>query len=581
MREKKFANILDDYPEEVVEEIKEETQEKLSMTRELKFKELQDKIDEEDIVSSVTEEVKLEETDTPEETITLESSKKELKQKAKEEKKECKALQEDLYLTSSFKPLRKRFKLNKLFKFIFTLLLIIGILGAFGYFVVWPLYNKYMDSKPKAIFEHAIDYIADTAYNTIDSNWSYTDDFSSLEFGLMIESDEDVDYANTYYGFNFGFNDTQAEEYIYIKNPETNEEYGISLLVDNDMMYYKTTLSDIFYGSENDSEINFGLYDEDGEQISISKEEIKYFIDTERNTIKKLLLDKYIKAEADEIEIDGKTIDVTKNSYTLTGEDFEVISDKYKDILLKDKKYLEIFAKIAGISVEEVKEEYFENVDTEVDEDYTLSFNIYTIKGNKVVGFDIEENGFRILYLYYNEDEFDFHLNLTTDEDCLEGRDCVMSNMMVLDLKGTYKDDYTEVVVEYNEDEVATLDIREFSFEKIDLDYDIDYMDFELEGTLKIDLDTDKHEYKAEVLVDIDGTEMNIVFDLKLKDEFKLEEINPEKVEEYTEKKFNDEVESFYYALDEVGLVDEFDLWFETFMGSFDDGTLGDVEIIA
>jgi hypothetical protein len=156
-----------------------------------------------------------------------------------------------------------------------------------------------------------------------------------------------------------------------------------------------------------------------------------------------------------------------------------------------------------------------------------------------------------------------------------------MSNMMVLDLKGTYKDDYTEVVVEYNEDEVATLDIREFSFEKIDLDYDIDYMDFELEGTLKLDFDTDKHEYKAEVLVDIDGTEMNIVFDLKLKDEFKLEEINPEKVEEYTEKKFNDEVESFYYALDEVGLVEEFDLWFETFMGSFDDGTLGDVEIIA
>lgn len=581
MREKKFANILDDYPEEVVEEIKEETQEKLSMTRELKFKELQDKIDEEDIVSSVTEEVKLEEIDTPEETITLELSKKELKQKAKEEKKERKAMQEDLYLTSSFKPLRKRFKLNKLFKFIFTLLLIIGVLGALGYFVIWPLYNKYMDSKPKAIFEHAIDYIADTAYNTIDSNWSYTDDFSGLEFGLMIESDEDVDYANTYYGFNFGFNDTQAEEYIYIKNPETNEEYGISLLVDNDMMYYKTTLSDIFYGEENDSEINFGLYDEEGEQISISKEEIKYFIDTERNTIKKLLLDEYIESETDEIEIDGKTIDVTKNSYTLNGEDFEVISDKYKDILLKDKKYLEIFAKIAGISVEEVKEEYFENVDTEADEDYTLSFNIYTIKGNKVVGFDIEENGFRILYLYYNEDEFDFHLNLTTDEDCLEGRDCVMSNMMVLDLKGTYKDDYTEVVVEYNEDEVATLDIREFSFEKIDLDYDIDYMDFELEGTLKLDLDTDKHEYKAEVLVDIDGIEMNIVFDLKLKDEFKLEEINPEKVEEYTEKKFNDEVENFYYALDEVGLVEEFDLWFETFMGSFDDGTLGDVEIIA
>ena len=35
------------------------------------------------------------------------------------------------------------------------------------------------------------------------------------------------------------------------------------------------------------------------------------------------------------------------------------------------------------------------------------------------------------------------------------------------------------------------------------------------------------------------------------------------------------------YELDEVGLVEEFDLWFEIFMGSFDDGTLGDAEIFA
>lgn len=572
MREKKFANILDDYPEEVVQEIKEETQEKLSMTRELKFKELQDKIDEEDIPSS-TEEIKVEKVEiSNDEDITLELSKKELKQKAKEEKNELKVMQEDLYLTSSFKPLRKRFKLNKLFKFVFSLLIVVGVLGALGYFVVWPLYNKYLASKPKVIFEHAIDYVADTAYNTIDSNWSYSDDFSYLDIGFMVEADEDVDYVNTYYGFKFGFNDNDAEEYIYIRDNETNEEYGVSLLIDDDMAYYKSTYSDIFYGMENDSEVQFGLYNDDGEKISISKEEIKYFIDKERNTIKELLLDEYISSEQDEIEIDGKTIDVTRNSYTLTGEDFKSIREKYKDILLKDKKYLEIFAKFDGSSVDDVKENYFEYVDDDIEDNYTLSINIYTVKGNEVVGFDVEENGFRVLYLYFNEDEFDFHLNLTTDEDCLEGRDCVSENMIVIDLKGTYKDDFTEVVVEYNEIEVATLNIRELSFEKVDLDYEIEYMDFEIEGTLKLDLNVDKHEYKANVLVDYEGTEMKLIVEAKYDDEFKLSEINPENVEEYSDSKVTKDLENLYYSLDEVGLVEEFDMWFTIFMSSFNTG---------
>ena len=57
MREKKYANILDDQEEIKTSEISNE--EKLSMTRELKFKELQDAIDKDSELKEKAQEMKV------------------------------------------------------------------------------------------------------------------------------------------------------------------------------------------------------------------------------------------------------------------------------------------------------------------------------------------------------------------------------------------------------------------------------------------------------------------------------------------------------------------------------------------
>ena len=74
---------------------------------------------------------------------------------------------------------------------------------------------------------------------------------------------------------------------------------------------------------------------------------------------------------------------------------------EFNKILLNNKKYLEIEAKINGESFEEVKKSYKETHDYK--DDYSLSINIYTVKGNQFAGFDIEVNGFRNIYYYVDE----------------------------------------------------------------------------------------------------------------------------------------------------------------------------------
>ena len=168
-----------------------EKEEKLSMTRELKFKELQDRIDEEESDKMIEEAIKKSKKKVSTKDITSELEQEidemlevETKKRGRRKKVEVDSIdefdllleknnkkqeknvkitkvtpEEDLYLTSSFKPLKKRLRAGKIFKFLFKLIFTIGVFGAFIYFVLLPLYKMLEDSKPRAIFENTLDYI--------------------------------------------------------------------------------------------------------------------------------------------------------------------------------------------------------------------------------------------------------------------------------------------------------------------------------------------------------------------------------------------------------------------------------------
>ena len=171
MREKKYAHVLEEYEEmlkksrtsEDIEEVVEDDEEKienLSTTRQIKYKELQNSLDSNAINNVIDDDVKeddeiatnnskenkpikenvediLENTDhlqalekmpqDDKEEHVIEENSDEDSTDVKIEQVSGKSDLDDLYLTTSFQPFRKRFKLSKLFKKIIIIILIIGI----------------------------------------------------------------------------------------------------------------------------------------------------------------------------------------------------------------------------------------------------------------------------------------------------------------------------------------------------------------------------------------------------------------------------------------------------------------------
>lgn len=593
MREKKYAGVLDNNVNES-KNTQEDITEELSMTRELKFKDLQEKIDTElvdykkdntDVFnndSDLSKKTELSVTDDTKENDSDEDKNKENDSVIVNKTDDVEQVKdEDIYLTTSFKPFRKRFRLKKVFKVLFTMILLIACGLAFTYFVVLPFYNMYQNSRPKAIFEGSIDYIANSFIDVINKGLDDTNSgllYEDINFKIDTNISELSFLSSSTLGYRYAVNskDRIYEEFIYVK--DDNDKYGVSYIEQQGKSYVKVSSSDnyLFYGDVDEEEDNlfYQVINEYLESMaSIKKEDMVYFIEKERDVLKELFLDKYFSFEKDEIEINGEDFVVIKNSFSLDGKSVGELLKRYNELLLKDDKYLEILAEINEMSVSEVKEIYFAEIE-EIEEEYSLVFNIYTVNGINVVGFDIEGNGFRDIYAYFKDGNFDVHLNLTTNEDCLEGNDCVLSDMFVIDLYGENKDTYTDVTIKYNDQELAKLEIKSFDLEKIDFDYTINYEEESIRGDFLMMLDFENNLYCLDLSSKFDDNYIDLNLNMDFGEDNDFGYVNDDKVINYTEKKLENEVDDLCLKLKELGLLDVYDFWFE-FLNEL---TLEDVE---
>lgn len=582
MREKKYAGVLDNDVNES-KDTQNDNLEELSMTRELKFKDLQEKIDTElvDYKKDNTDFLNNDsDSDKKTELSVTDDTKKNVSDEDKNNGNDSvivnkiddveQVKEDDLYLTTSFKPFRKRFRLKKVFRVLFTIILLISCGFALAYFVVLPFYNMYQNSRPKAIFEGSIDYIANSFIDVINKGMDDINTdilYEDINFKIDTNISELSFLSSSTLGYRYAVNsrDKIYDEFIYVK--DGNDKHGISYIEQQGKSYVKVSSSNnyLFYGDVDEEEDNV-FYQEINKYLetmaSIDKEDVVYCIEKERDALKEILLDKYFSFEKDEIEINGKDFVVVKNSFSLDGKSVVELLKRYNELLLSDDKYLEIFAEINEMSVSEVKETYFKEIE-EVEEEYSLVFNIYTINGINVVGFDIEENGFRDIYAYFKDGNFDVHLNLTTDEDCLEGNDCVLSNMFVIDLSGEKKDTYTDVNVKYNDQELAKLEIKSFDLEKIDFDYTISYEEESVRGDFLMILDFEDDSYCLDLSSKFDDNYINLNLNMDFGEDNDFGYVNDDKVINYTEKKLENEVYDLYLKLEELGLLEVYDFWFE------------------
>ncbi len=625
-RAEKYANVVDDYEKEqkALEKKKKkkiDKEEELSMTRELKFQEIQKKLDDTVTIGDAEELAKLEDetfdvdntseieveenvlanTDTleidtieeVEETSEEEDPKKEEPKKeapkkeapkkekipelvsSKEMRKAKDEIEDDLYITSSLKPLRKRFKMKKVFKVLFTWLLIaLGIIALY-FFGFKPLYNYLVNSKPRKVFENSIHYVNQKIKEEFEGI-KFDDKVLFTDLNFKINSNlDDLDGISQYYlGFSYGADPVnrkyQETRYIRINGSTYGDQY---IEVDGKAYEHLIPMENyISLGNVEDISEDDEFYNEVGEDLKylsdfFNQDNLYYFLDKQEEILLSLFEDGMFSKSSDEMDINGKTVKATRNTLKLNAVDYKRLHTKYIESILEDDKLVSIMAKFSNETVEEIRKELAEALKEEVKEDYELVFNIYTSITNKVLGFDISEEGFRIAYVYTKDKNYAIHLNLTEDEDCKEGKDCVVTNQEIIDITGEDKGTYTEAIIKYNSNTVAKLNLRSFD-EKIDFDYEL-YIEGET--------------YSGDCLVFTNKEEMSATadFSVKLKDN-KYVDVKGEYVSRapsnfayvnfdkiISESKFDSELEDFKKSIGDNTVFNVLSFWIE----SLDDPT--------
>ena len=573
MREKKFANILEEDTDvkEVIEESNEiesiEAKEnKLSMTRELKFKEIQDFIDNGEVEEKEIDKVELDEKfqtfisengssvdlplvfdDDVEDTIDEENKKN-----------------EDIYLTSSFKPLKSRIKVSKFFKFLFSLLFICTILCAFVYYICFPLYKKIMGSKPEMVFENTIKYVfseIEHVYgdNIIDSDIYYSD------IKLLLNSNIDglSQYKNVTLGYKYGVDNklNKSSNYIYVG--DNTNYYGINYLKYENDKYTKYSNSQN-YLKVNVSNQNY-FYNDLSNIINdmsvVTKEEFIYSLQKEKNILLSLIEKDLISASNDELEIGNETLKVIRNSYKLEGYELKQKIKKIREEILADDKLITILQKYNSSLKYDFIQSQLKSLEDNVSKDDKLVFNLYTINGNKLVGFDIEYNGFVNYYFYYNKDNLEAHFNFSKKRECSDGKECVLTDKKVIDLSGNKSANQFLLIVDYNDKKILELSVSELNFNKMDFDYKLFFDNKKIFGDVFFLLNPAEKNYNLNVTYNHENENINININLDRGVDFSFDSILEENVLENNQSNISKEYNDFIIITDEIGLTESFNFW--------------------
>ena len=406
---------------------------------------------------------------------------------------------EDIYLTTAFKPLTFKKKVNKvILKPLLFIIISILLICSIGYFGVYPLYMKYFYRNPKNIFINVTD-------NTYEYIRSFINDKSSEYYNEKITISIDSDFglfkkiSGEDYVLEYGFNDLNSD--LVISNKETSFSY-----FERENSYYKYTsnkMNKLYSVSEEDNVIK-GIREYFDNDLSSDMDELIA-------NFKKLLTDDRLAYEDETIVINGKDLKVVRNSLTLNGEDLETLFNKE----FKDTKVI---------------------------------INIYSI-GSDIKGFDIEYNGFRVLYYYHDNDSYEMYFNLNNIKEGLNYKFVI------------YSTDSKNFIVKMNDVEVGNIVLNEFGDNNYNLDLNIRVLSLNVKGSLIINLtDTNKD---IELKTNINDNHLNIKVNDNVQNSYELIEFDEEKALKFNKDEYNSIIDDLLKKYELIDISSAFDDYLE------------------
>lgn len=321
------------------------------------------------------------------------------------------------------------------------LVLIIALVGFGTYYLI-------SSNSPKKVFSTLID----NTFKALEKDYKDAKDLTTqnttmkLQFGLDTETEELEEIAKILEQLEIEFNvQIDYEEKLATVNLDSSldkeELLKLQCYMDTEKQeayIYSEELFDKYLRTDIDKEIS-ELLKESFENSSNTENTLKA-LEVAKNELKKLLPEDNFSKENEKLEINNKTVKVTKNTLKLSDKETLELLKEYCEALLDDEDFIDYLNSDIEESLEDIVEELEDSLeDFEKSKDNKLEISIYT-KGlkNSFVKFDAyiysadTKMGFEIV----KQDDGDYNYKLVEKEDDEK-----------IELTGSYK------IVEKNEDE--------------------------------------------------------------------------------------------------------------------------------
>lgn len=307
-----------------------------------------------------------------------------------DEDEEVEEEEEDIYITQSFQPIKKKKRLKRSVIKFFKILIILTILGVVGFFIFNKVLSIYNSTRPVNIYKAFVNGIVEESTRVLGN-------IDIDEYKLDIDVDTNMksyDYLNdSNFGYGFNVKEDKYQDYIYYV--DNYEEVGVYTLINDEKMYKKYTNNDDIYKSKYEESSIRDLI----KFISLNYDNLDDIIEGNGKIINDILKVEYIKELEDEIEINGENIEVKCLSIEITDE----IIREYINELKRDNDLVIKMSKLLNKD-EDILIRYIEDKLSEMEGN---EFNLYITKDYKLVGFDYEIDGFRDVYVYNYNDSYD------------------------------------------------------------------------------------------------------------------------------------------------------------------------------
>lgn len=362
------------------------------------------------------------------------------------------------------------------------------VLGGGGFFAYKYFFAK---STPTKTIKDAINDVYNDFSSSLDKledkkiNLSILEDSFKLEGDLELTGSTFADLKNDKLNFNLGLDYKNEKLELSGKLLENNKNLvDGTMYVTNNHYYLKSDslLNNLYDLGEYDFKENFDLSELEDALNGVdipSIEDIKFIVKELKDALLNSLNDDDFTQEKVELTINGNKYDVNKITYKINQANMMKLGTSLSKQLLNNDNLLNKLVQISGLNKDDIKSALEEMQETDFYEDIEneIEFNIYTAGlTNSFVGAELTNESAMVAYYNYKDNAY---VNVQSKDDDWQ-----------VEVVSKKEKDVYNVTVNYNSDnkkeEIAKLTVRSFTEEEIDLDYEINYDDVDLKGTLKI-----------------------------------------------------------------------------------------------